>query len=75
MRATLYRLLLGYIDQVTTSLLHQLGGYPMEATSKVRSARQSKSRFLMSHSKVHSVRQLKVDSGRTFACFGGILRV
>jgi hypothetical protein len=46
------------IDQVTTSLLHQLGGYPKEATSKVRSARQ-----------------LKVDSGRTFARSSGILRV
>jgi hypothetical protein len=38
-----------YIDQVTTSLLHQLGGYPKEAASKVR-----------------SVWQLKVDSGRIF---------
>jgi hypothetical protein len=26
-------------------------------------------------SKVHSVWQLKVDSGHTFACFGSILRV
>jgi hypothetical protein len=26
--ATLCCLLLGYINQVTTSLLHQLGGYP-----------------------------------------------
>jgi hypothetical protein len=32
--ATLYRLLLGYIYQVTTSLLHQLGGYPKEEASK-----------------------------------------
>jgi hypothetical protein len=46
------------IDQVTTSLLHQLGGYPKEATSKVC-----------------STRQLKVDSGRTFARSSGILRV
>jgi hypothetical protein len=40
------------------SLLHQLGGYPKEAASKVS-----------------FVRQLKDDSGRTFACFGSILRV
>jgi hypothetical protein len=50
--------ILGYINQVTTSLLHQLGAYPKEAASKVR-----------------SVWQLKVDSNRIFACFGGILRV
>jgi hypothetical protein len=30
---------------------------------------------LKSHSKVRSVRQLKVDSSRIFACFDGILRV
>jgi hypothetical protein len=40
------------------SLPHQLGGYPKDAASKVR-----------------SVRQLKVDYGRIFACFGGILCV
>jgi hypothetical protein len=34
--ATLYLLHLGYINQVTMSLLHQLGGYPYEADSKVR---------------------------------------
>jgi hypothetical protein len=28
---------LGYIDQITTSLHHQLGGYHKAATSKVRS--------------------------------------
>jgi hypothetical protein len=36
-RATLCRLLLEYIDQITTSLHHQLGGYPKAATSKVPS--------------------------------------
>jgi hypothetical protein len=36
---------LGYINQVTTSLLHQLGGYPKEAASKVRNTRQSKVDF------------------------------
>jgi hypothetical protein len=34
-----------------------------------------KRRLLKLHSKVRSVRQLKVDSGRIFACFGGILCV
>jgi hypothetical protein len=38
-------LLLGYINQVTTSLLHELGGYPKEVASKVRYARQSKVDF------------------------------
>jgi hypothetical protein len=31
--------------QGTTSLLHQLGGYPSEAVSKVRYVRQSKVDF------------------------------
>jgi hypothetical protein len=45
MGATLCLLLLGYINQVTTSLLHQLGGHAKEAASKVRYARQSKVDF------------------------------
>jgi hypothetical protein len=43
--ATLCWLLLGYINQVTTSLLNQLGGYPKEAASKVLYTRQSKVDF------------------------------
>jgi hypothetical protein len=39
------KLVLGYINQVTTSLLHQLGGYPKEVASKVHYARQSKVDF------------------------------
>jgi hypothetical protein len=35
MRATLCRLLLGYINQVTTSLLYQFRRYPKVAISKV----------------------------------------
>jgi hypothetical protein len=40
------------------SLLHQLGGYPKEAASKVQ-----------------SLRQLKVESGRIFTFFGETLHV
>ena len=36
---------LGTYQQVTTSSLHQLGGYPKEAASKVRYVRQSKVDF------------------------------
>ena len=43
---------LGTYQQVTTSSLHQLGGFPKEATSKVRSALQSKVDLPKSHLKV-----------------------
>ena len=72
-RATLCQLLLGYIDQVTTILLHELGGHPKEATSKVHSDGTSRLRSHLRPLRRHMFTLVaQVNSGRTFAHSGGI---